>query len=168
MTFIPLQELLQNSGCWKKTCFLRRGGDGPFSSSKLGSQSVFKSIFSTGWRDPSQVKSPIDYSIAWFYGIQATASDAGGIIAFRKHYRPAGSIVASWGLDVRRKLLLFYRNFGLMSPHPEELLQIYIILGPFASSRSETGEIPVILQDSLSGKVVHIKLLYLCRISLTE
>ncbi|CAH8767723.1 hypothetical protein [Paenibacillus dendritiformis] len=55
-----------------------------------------------------------------------------------------------------------------MSPHPEELLQIYIILGPFASSRSETGEIPVILQDSLSGKVVHIELLYLCRISLTE
>ncbi|WP_293657333.1 hypothetical protein, partial [uncultured Paenibacillus sp.] len=82
--------------------------------------------------------------------------------------RPAGSIVASWGLDVRRKLLLFYRNFGLMSPHPEELLQIYIILGPFASSRSETGEIPVILQDSLSGIVVHIELLYLCRISLTE
>jgi len=29
-------------------------------------------------------------------------------------------------------------------------------------------EIPVILQDSLSGKVVHIKLLYLCRISLSE
>ncbi|CAH8768776.1 hypothetical protein [Paenibacillus dendritiformis] len=54
-----------------------------------------------------------------------------------------------------------------MSPHPEELLQIYIILSPFASSRSETGEIPVILQDSLSGKVVHIELLYLCRISLT-
>ncbi|WP_293654545.1 hypothetical protein, partial [uncultured Paenibacillus sp.] len=102
-------------------------------------------------------------------------SDAGGIIAFRKHYqpagsiiRPAGSIVASWGLDVRRKLLLFYRNFGLMSPHPEELLQIYIILGPFASNRSETGEIPVILQDSLSGIVVHIELLYFCRISLTE
>ncbi|WP_293657210.1 hypothetical protein, partial [uncultured Paenibacillus sp.] len=85
-----------------------------------------------------------------------------------KHYRPAGSIVASWGLDVRRKLLLFYRNFGLMSPHPEELLQIYIILGPFASNRSETGEIPVILQDSLSGIVVHIELLYFCRISLTE
>ncbi|WP_147385225.1 hypothetical protein [Paenibacillus thiaminolyticus] len=39
-----------------------------------------------------------------------------------------------------------------MSPHPEELLQIYIILGPFASSRSETGEIPAVLQDSLSGK----------------
>jgi len=55
-----------------------------------------------------------------------------------------------------------------MSPHPEELLQIYIILGPFASSRSETGKIPVILQDSLSGLVVHSELLYLCRISLTE
>ncbi|TDL48536.1 hypothetical protein E2R60_26955 [Paenibacillus dendritiformis] len=55
-----------------------------------------------------------------------------------------------------------------MSPHPEELLQIYIILGPFASSRSETGEIPAVLQDSLSGKVVHIELLYLRRISLTE
>ncbi|CAH8768490.1 hypothetical protein [Paenibacillus dendritiformis] len=55
-----------------------------------------------------------------------------------------------------------------MSPHPEELLQIYIILGPFASSQSETGEIPVILQHSHSGKVVHIELLYLCRISLTE
>jgi len=85
-----------------------------------------------------------------------------------KHYRPARSIVASRGLDVRRKLLLFYRNFGLMSPHPEELLQIYIILGPFASSRSETGKIPVILQDSLSGIVVPIELLYLCRISLIE
>ncbi len=55
-----------------------------------------------------------------------------------------------------------------MSPHPEELLQICIILGPFASNRSETGEIPVILQDSLSGIVVHIELLYFCRISLTE
>ncbi|MCY9620199.1 hypothetical protein M5X13_17115, partial [Paenibacillus thiaminolyticus] len=63
---------------------------------------------------------------------------------------------------------LFYRNFGSMSPHPEELLQIYIILGPFASSRSETGEIPAVLQDSLSGKVVHIELLYWRRISLTE
>ncbi|CAH8767497.1 hypothetical protein [Paenibacillus dendritiformis] len=55
-----------------------------------------------------------------------------------------------------------------MSPHPEELLQIYIILGPFASSRSKTGEIPADLQDSLSGKVVHIELLYFHRISLTE
>jgi len=94
---------------------------------------------------------------------------------------PSGSIIsllealsACWkhrcllGLGLRRKLLLFYRNFGLMSPHPEELLQIYIILGPFASNRSETGEIPVILQDSLSGIVVHIELLYFCRISLTE
>ncbi|CAH8767716.1 hypothetical protein [Paenibacillus dendritiformis] len=55
-----------------------------------------------------------------------------------------------------------------MSPHPKELLQICIILGPFASSRSETGEIPAVLQDSHSGKVVHIELLYLRRISLTE
>ncbi|WP_213468123.1 hypothetical protein [Paenibacillus dendritiformis] len=55
-----------------------------------------------------------------------------------------------------------------MSPPPGEMLQIYIILGLFASSRCETGEIPVILQDSLSGKVVPIELLYLCRISLTE
>ncbi|WP_407055261.1 hypothetical protein [Paenibacillus dendritiformis] len=57
-----------------------------------------------------------------------------------------------------------------MSPHPEELLQIYIILGPFASSRSETGEIPAVVQDSPSGKVVHIELLYLrrIRISLAE
>jgi len=55
-----------------------------------------------------------------------------------------------------------------MNPHPEELLQICIILGPFASNRSETGEIPAILQDSLSGKVVHFELLYLRRISLTE
>ncbi|MDU5144200.1 MAG: hypothetical protein E6230_18690, partial [Paenibacillus dendritiformis] len=44
---------------------------------------------------------------------------------------------------------LFYRNFGFMSPPPGEMLQIYIILGLFASSRCETGEIPVILQDSL-------------------
>ncbi|MGG3839134.1 hypothetical protein ABEV00_19225 [Paenibacillus thiaminolyticus] len=51
-----------------------------------------------------------------------------------------------------------------MSPHPEELLQIYIILGPFASSRNETGEIPAVVQDSPSGKVVHIELLYLRRI----
>ncbi|UWS61890.1 hypothetical protein N2384_00820 [Bacillus paralicheniformis] len=43
-----------------------------------------------------------------------------------------------------------------MSPHPKELLQIYIILGPFASSRSETGEIPAVLQDSLSGKVDNV------------
>ncbi|MCY9602869.1 hypothetical protein M5W86_15035, partial [Paenibacillus thiaminolyticus] len=72
----------------------------------------------------------------------------------------------SSGLNGWRELLLFYRNFGSMSPHPEELLQIYSILGPFASSRSETGEIPAVLQDSLSGKVVHIELLYLRRISL--
>ncbi|MDG0875768.1 hypothetical protein L5D93_26450 [Paenibacillus thiaminolyticus] len=81
---------------------------------------------------------------------------------------PSGGIVASWGLNMWRELLLFYRNFGSMSPHPEELLQIYIILGPFASSQSETGEIPAVLQDSLSGKAVHIELLYLRRISLTE
>ncbi|BFH70387.1 hypothetical protein J27TS7_22210 [Paenibacillus dendritiformis] len=48
-----------------------------------------------------------------------------------------------------------------MSPHPEELLRIYIILGPFASNRSETGEIPADLQDSLFGEAVHIELLYL-------
>jgi len=99
-------------------------------------------------------------------GCWGVSSPSGRIIAFRKHYRPAGSIVASWGLDVRRKLLLFYRNFGFMSPPPGEMLQIYIILGLFASSRCETGEIPVILQDSLSGKVVPIELLYLCRIRL--
>ncbi|MFD3269249.1 hypothetical protein ACE3MS_03680 [Paenibacillus dendritiformis] len=80
---------------------------------------------------------------------------------------PSGGIVASRGLNVSRELL-FYRNFGSMIPHPEELLQIYIIYGPFASSRSETGEIPAVLQDSLSGKVVIIELLYLRRISLTE
>ncbi|CAH8771483.1 hypothetical protein [Paenibacillus dendritiformis] len=45
-----------------------------------------------------------------------------------------------------------------MSPHPEELLQIYIIYCPFASSRSDTREIPAVLQDSLSGKVVHIEI----------
>ncbi|CAH8773112.1 hypothetical protein [Paenibacillus dendritiformis] len=55
-----------------------------------------------------------------------------------------------------------------MSPHPEELLQIYIIYGPLASSRSKTCEIPAVLQDSISGKVVIIELLYLRRISLTE
>ncbi|BFH71648.1 hypothetical protein [Paenibacillus dendritiformis] len=55
-----------------------------------------------------------------------------------------------------------------MRPHPEELLQNYIILGPFASSRSETGEIPAVLQDSLSGKVVPIEMLHLRSISLTE
>ncbi|WP_167386830.1 hypothetical protein, partial [Paenibacillus thiaminolyticus] len=58
------------------------------------------------------------------------------------------------------------QEFRLNDPHPEELLQIYIILGPFASSRSETGQIPAVLQDSLSGQVVHIELLYLRRISL--
>ncbi|CAH8244492.1 hypothetical protein WJ0W_001727 [Paenibacillus melissococcoides] len=55
-----------------------------------------------------------------------------------------------------------------MSPHPEELLHIYIILGPFAPSRSETGEIAAVLQDSLSTEVVHIELLYLSRLLLTE
>ncbi|WCF08482.1 hypothetical protein NDS46_00650 [Paenibacillus thiaminolyticus] len=80
----------------------------------------------------------------------------------------SGGIVASLGLNMWRELLLFYRNFGSTSPHPEELLQIYIILGPFASSRSETGEIPAVLQDPLSGKVAHIELLHMHRISLTE
>ncbi|MCY9627785.1 hypothetical protein, partial [Paenibacillus thiaminolyticus] len=77
-------------------------------------------------------------------------------------------IVASSGLNGWRELLLFYRNFGSISLHPEELLQIYIFLGPFALSRSETGEIPADLQHSLSGKGVHIELLYLRRISLIE
>ncbi|WCF10198.1 hypothetical protein NDS46_10275 [Paenibacillus thiaminolyticus] len=48
------------------------------------------------------------------------------------------------------------------------MLQIDIILGPFTSSGRETGEIPAVLQDSLSGKVVDIELLYLRTISLTE
>ncbi|SUA98344.1 Uncharacterised protein [Paenibacillus thiaminolyticus] len=58
----------------------------------------------------------------------------GSIISFRGK----GGIIAFWrhrcllGLNVSMELLLFYRNFGSMSPHPEELLQIYIILGPFA------------------------------------
>ncbi|WCF11000.1 hypothetical protein NDS46_14615 [Paenibacillus thiaminolyticus] len=52
------------------------------------------------------------------------------------------------------------QEFRLNESTSQELLQIYIILGPFASSRSETGEIPAVLQDSLSGKVVHIELLY--------
>ncbi|MCY9743847.1 hypothetical protein M5W88_28230, partial [Paenibacillus thiaminolyticus] len=84
------------------------------------------------------------------------------------------SVIAFWrhhnllGFNVWRELLLFYRNFGSMSPHFEELLHSYIILGPFELSRRETGEIPAVLQDSLSGKVVHIELLYLRRISLTE
>ena len=55
-----------------------------------------------------------------------------------------------------------------MSSHPEELLHSYIILGPSKLSRSETGEIPAVLQDSLSSKVVHIELLYLRRIWLTD
>ncbi|WCR28499.1 hypothetical protein L3476_07085 [Paenibacillus thiaminolyticus] len=106
--------------------------------------------------------------------LQEASLPSGSIVAFRKHRclqeasLPSGGIVASWGLNVWRELLLFYRNFSSVSPHPEELLQIYIILGPFASSRSETGEIAAVLQDSLSGQVVHIELLYLRRISLTE
>ena len=50
-----------------------------------------------------------------------------------------------------------------MSLHPKELLQIYIILCPFASRRNETGEIPAVLQDSLSGEVVPNELLYLAQ-----
>ncbi|WCF07239.1 hypothetical protein NDS46_23345 [Paenibacillus thiaminolyticus] len=102
------------------------------------------------------------------------APDPGGIIAFWRHRglqeasSPLGGIVASWGLNMWRELLLFYRNFGSMSLHPKELLQIYIILGPFAPSRSETGEIPAVLQDSLSSEIVHIELLYFRRISPTE
>ncbi|WP_407873247.1 hypothetical protein [Paenibacillus melissococcoides] len=67
-----------------------------------------------------------------------------------------------------RELLLFYRIFGSMRPHPEELLHSYIILGSFAPSGSKTGEIAVVLQDSLFGEVIYIQLLYLCRILLTE
>ncbi|MCY9652415.1 hypothetical protein, partial [Paenibacillus thiaminolyticus] len=51
-----------------------------------------------------------------------------------------------------------------MSPHFEELLHSYIILGPFELSRRETGEIAAVLQDSLSGEVVPTELLYWCRI----
>ncbi|WCF10116.1 hypothetical protein NDS46_09815 [Paenibacillus thiaminolyticus] len=46
-----------------------------------------------------------------------------------------------------------------MSPHIEELLHSYIILGPFERSRRETGEIAAVLQASLSGEVVPIELL---------
>ena len=74
----------------------------------------------------------------------------------------------SWGLNMWRELLLCYRNFGSMSPHPEEMLHIYSILVPFAPNRRETSEIAAVLQDSLSGKVVPIELLYLRRISLAE
>ncbi|WP_218030387.1 hypothetical protein, partial [Paenibacillus thiaminolyticus] len=35
----------------------------------------------------------------------------------------SGSIIASWGLNVWRELLLFHRIFGSISPHPEELLR---------------------------------------------
>ena len=124
----------------------------------IGSQRVLNRVF---YREKRSIAGEKSHKL-----LNALIGCWGGIIAFRKHYRPAGSIVASWGLDVRRKLLLFYRNFGFMSPPPGEMLQIYIILGLFASSRCETGEIPVILQDSLSGKVVPIELLYLCRIRL--
>ncbi|WP_293656675.1 hypothetical protein [uncultured Paenibacillus sp.] len=55
-----------------------------------------------------------------------------------------------------------------MRPHPEEMLHSYIILGLFAPSRSETGEIGTVLQDSLSGEAVPIELLYLRRILLAE
>jgi len=55
-----------------------------------------------------------------------------------------------------------------MSPHSEKMLHSCIILGPLERSRSETGEIAVVLQDSFSGEVVYLKLLYLRRISLTE
>ncbi|CAH8245226.1 hypothetical protein WJ0W_002457 [Paenibacillus melissococcoides] len=48
------------------------------------------------------------------------------------------------------------------------MLHIYIILGPFAPSRRETGEIAAVLQDSLSAEVVPIELLYLSRILLPE
>jgi len=59
-----------------------------------------------------------------------------------------------------RKLLLFYRIFGSMRPHPEELLHSCIILGPFAPWRSETGEIAAVLQESLSTEGILIELLY--------
>ncbi|MCY9646192.1 hypothetical protein, partial [Paenibacillus thiaminolyticus] len=109
----------------------------------------FTSIFSTERRDPPYKKwggksyhillnglilrDPRDRVGSWWHRCLQEAS-----LAF-------GGIVASWGLNVWRELLLFYRNFGSISPHPEELLQIYIILGPFTSSRSETGEIPAVL-----------------------
>ncbi len=86
-----------------------------------------------------------------------------------KALSPCGGIIASWGLTcVWRELLLFYRIFGSMSPHSEKMLHSCIILGPLERSRSETGEIAVVLQDSFSGEVVYLKLLYLRRISLTE
>ncbi|BFH69000.1 hypothetical protein J27TS7_06980 [Paenibacillus dendritiformis] len=55
-----------------------------------------------------------------------------------------------------------------MSPHFEELLHGYIILGPFELSRGETGEFAAVLQDSLSDEVVPTELLYLCRILPTD
>ena len=75
-----------------------------------------------------------------------------------------GGIVSSWGLTEWREMLLFYSNFGAMGLHYEEMLHIYIILGPFCQSRRETGEIAAVVQDSLSGKVVPLELLYLRRI----
>ncbi|WCR24805.1 hypothetical protein L3476_15560 [Paenibacillus thiaminolyticus] len=108
-----------------------------------------------------------------FYAVIDAAGTASLLVGRQQrighiHVAFGGDIRSGCGLNMWRELLLFYRNFGSMSPHSKELLQIYIILGPFASSRSETGEIPAVLQDSLSSKVVHIELLYLLRISLTE
>ncbi|PZM64872.1 hypothetical protein [Paenibacillus dendritiformis] len=72
------------------------------------------------------------------------------------------------GLRVWREMLRFYRNFGRMSPHAEEFLQIYIILLPFAPKPSEMEEIPAVLQDSLFGEALHSQLLRFCRISIFE
>ncbi|CAH8773255.1 hypothetical protein [Paenibacillus dendritiformis] len=66
------------------------------------------------------------------------------------------------------EMLRFYRNFGRMSPHAEEFLQIYIILLPFAPKPSEMEEIPAVLQDSLFGEALHSQLLRFCRISILE
>ncbi|PZM63402.1 hypothetical protein [Paenibacillus dendritiformis] len=66
------------------------------------------------------------------------------------------------------EFLLFYRIFGSMRPHPEEMLHNYIILGDVAQNRRETGEIAAVVQDSLSVEGVPIELLYFRRISLTE
>ncbi|MFD3270236.1 hypothetical protein ACE3MS_08890 [Paenibacillus dendritiformis] len=63
-----------------------------------------------------------------------------------------------------RELLRFYRNFSPKSEHAEKLLQIYIILLPFAPKPSETGEIAAVLQDSLFGEVVDIELMHFYRI----
>ncbi|MDU5142684.1 MAG: hypothetical protein E6230_10890 [Paenibacillus dendritiformis] len=97
----------------------------------------------------------------------------GGIIAFWEDHRLQEALSACWkhrcllGLGHAEEIAAILQEVRLNESTSQGIAANLHHFRPFCF-KAEAGEIPVILQDSLSGKVVHIELLYLRRISLAE